>query len=87
MTDRIDYVCEACGFSIKNVMPPVRHKCRSRGLGDTIAKITKATGIATAVKVVTTIVGGKKANCGCSGRQDALNKLVPYAGEDNENGQ
>ena len=84
MTDRIDYVCETCGFSIKNVMPPVRHKCRSRGLGDTIAKITKATGIATAVNVVTAIVGGK---CGCGDRQDALNKLVPYAGEDNENGQ
>jgi len=39
-------------------------KDKSRGLGDTIAKITKAVGI--------TPCGG------CKQRQPALNKLIPY---------
>lgn len=45
---------------------------QSRGLGDTIAKITKATGIE---KVVKTITGGK---CGCEERQKKLNEIFPY---------
>lgn len=47
---------------------------KSRGLGDTIAKFTAATGIN---KVVEAIAGG---DCGCKQRQEALNKLVPYKG-------
>ena len=37
-------------------------KNKSKGLGDTIEKITKATGI----------------NCGCADRKETLNRLFPY---------
>ena len=40
----------------------------SRGLGDTVAKITAAIGI--------------KPCGGCKGRQDALNRMVPYEHKD-----
>ena len=43
----------------------------SRGLGDTVAKITRATGLAKIVKAVIP-------NCGCSGRQEWLNNKIPY---------
>ena len=46
---------------------------RSRGLGDTIEKITKATGIK---KVVDKITGKK--DCGCNKRKETLNKAFPY---------
>ena len=45
---------------------------KSKGLGDTIDKITTATGIKKAVKKVT---GG---GCGCSKRKETLNKIFPY---------
>ena len=54
----------------------VKANVRSRGLGDTVAKITKAIGIETAVKAVTQAVGVK--DCGCSQRQDTLNRVFPY---------
>ena len=44
----------------------------SRGFGDTFAKFTKATGIK---KIVKKVVGE---DCGCSERQDKLNKIFPY---------
>ena len=44
----------------------------SEGLGDTIAKITKATGIDKAVK----FIAGE--DCGCDRRKEVLNKLFPY---------
>ena len=48
---------------------------KSRGLGDTVAKITKATGIkATVDKVFDSI----DKDCGCKERQSKLNKLFPY---------
>ena len=46
---------------------------KSKGLGDTIQKFTKFTGIK---KVVNTIVGKK--DCGCNKRKEALNKAFPY---------
>ena len=46
----------------------MENKNKSKGLGDTIAKITKATGIK---KVV-------DKDCGCGKRQDTLNRLFPY---------
>jgi len=52
---------------------------KSRGLGDTIAKFTKATGIDKAVKTVAKAVGIK--DCGCSKRQEKLNQLIPYRSE------
>jgi len=48
----------------------------SKGLGDTVAKITKATGIAKAVETVTHAAGIK--DCGCNKRKDQLNNLFPY---------
>jgi hypothetical protein len=53
----------------------------SRGLGDTIAKFTHATGIAKAVEVVTEALGIE--DCGCGGRQEWANNLVPYDVESN----
>ena len=46
---------------------------RLRGLGDTIEKITKATGIKKVVEKVT----GKK-DCGCKKRKEKLNEMFPY---------
>ena len=45
---------------------------KSKGLGDTVEKITKATGIK---KAVTWALGE---DCGCDERKDSLNKLFPY---------
>ena len=47
-------------------------KKQSKGLGDTIAKITEATGIDKLVK----FVAGE--DCGCEERKEKLNKLFPY---------
>ena len=47
----------------------------SKGLGDTIEKVTKATGTKKAVEVVTNKMGMK---CGCGERRDALNRKFPY---------
>lgn len=47
------------------------HAQASKGLGDTVEKITKATGIKKAVKW---IAGD---DCGCDERKDKLNKLFP----------
>lgn len=49
----------------------------SKGLGDTIAKITEATGID---KVVEAIVGD---DCGCKARREKLNNMVPYKKNNN----
>ena len=48
---------------------------KSRGLGDSIEKFTKATGIKT---VVDRVSEGLNIPCGCDGRRDALNILFPY---------
>ena len=50
-------------------------KEKSRGLGDTIAKFTTATGIK---KIVDTIAEATGTDCGCSARQEALNDAFPY---------
>lgn len=50
---------------------------QSRGFGDTIAKITHATGIDKAVETATNIFGIK--DCGCKQRQELLNSLIPYS--------
>lgn len=48
---------------------------KSKGLGDDIEKITKATGIKS---VVDKVSKGLNIPCGCEGRKDALNKLFPH---------
>lgn len=55
----------------------VRANVRSRGLGDSIAKVTKATGIERAVKTVVKVVTGSE-DCGCDQRRDTLNRVFPY---------
>lgn len=49
---------------------------QSKGLGDTIEKITTVTGIKKIVETVTKAVG--KEDCGCNKRKDALNQRFPY---------
>ena len=48
----------------------------SKGLGDTIAKITHYTGIAKVVEVVTEALGIE--DCGCTRRRENLNYGHPY---------
>ena len=48
---------------------------KSKGLGDTIERITKATGIKAVVDKVSEITG---IDCKCQERKEALNKLYPY---------
>jgi hypothetical protein len=56
----------------------VKVNVRSRGLGDTIAKITRVTGIEKAVNTVVKATTGND-ECGkCKQRQEMLNKAFPY---------
>ena len=48
---------------------------KSKGLGDSIEKFTKATGIK---KVVDTVTKVTKKPCNCGKRKDTLNRLFPY---------
>jgi hypothetical protein len=49
---------------------------KSQGLGDTIAKITHFFGIDILAKKLANLFGEE--DCGCTRRQDKLNKIVPY---------
>ena len=59
------------GFSNATGLP----SHQSKGLGDTIEKFTRATGLKKAVDVVSKAVGK---DCGCGKRKDKLNKSFPY---------
>ena len=48
---------------------------KSKGLGDTIEKITKATGVKAVVEAVSKATGK---DCGCQKRKEALNEKFPY---------
>ena len=61
--------------AIANYKSNYMEQNKSKGLGDTVAKITKATGIK---KVVDTVSKTVKKDCGCGKRQDTLNRLFPY---------
>jgi hypothetical protein len=52
-----------------------KKKKESIGLGDTIEKITTATGIKKAVKIFTDVTG---LDCNCDERKEKLNNLFPY---------
>ena len=56
---------------LKDLIPDSLKK-ESKGLGDTIEKITEVTGIKKVVEKVT----GK--DCGCNKRKEKLNKILPY---------
>lgn len=48
---------------------------KSKGLGDTIERITTATGIKKVVSAVSNAIGK---DCGCEARKEELNKKFPY---------
>lgn len=48
----------------------------SKGLGDTIAKVTEALGIDKVAEAVAQAMG--KEDCGCKKRQQTLNDMFPY---------
>ena len=51
-------------------------KQKSKGFGDTIAKITHATGLDKVADKVAKMAG--KEDCGCGRRKDILNEIFPY---------
>ena len=48
---------------------------KSIGFGDTVEKFTRQTGIK---RLVDNVSKGLNIPCGCEGRRDALNKILPY---------
>ena len=59
---------------LQNIMV-VKDNMKSRGLGDSIHKFTKKTGIK---KMVDTVSKGLNIPCGCEGRRKAMNIMFPY---------
>lgn len=55
---------------------------QSKGFGDTVEKITTATGIK---KVVDTISKATGKPCGCKERKEKLNNMFPYNNKNNNN--
>lgn len=51
----------------------------SKGLGDTIAKLTHAIGLDKLAEEVAQTVG--KEDCGCNKRRKKLNEMFPYKGK------
>jgi hypothetical protein len=51
-------------------------KGASRGLGDSIARFTRSTGINNLAQLGAKAMGKK--DCGCNKRKEALNKAFPY---------
>ena len=49
---------------------------KSKGLGDSIEKITRLTGIKSLAQMGARAVGKK--DCGCNKRKNILNKAFPY---------
>ena len=49
---------------------------KSRGLGDSIHKITKMTGLKSLAQISASAMGFK--DCGCDKRKNWLNKQFPY---------
>ena len=50
----------------------------SRGLGDVVAKITHATGIAQAAEYLFPTTTASPDGCGCKKRQQKLNEALPF---------
>jgi len=53
-----------------------KHNPKSRGLGDTVEKITKATGLKSITDLAMNGLGIK--DCGCNKRKNWLNEKFPY---------
>lgn len=74
--------CEGCQYIDKSVVleldcesPPWIVGQSSQGLGDTITKITKATGVRKIVNKLSEVTG---IPCGCEKRRELLNNWWPY---------
>ena len=52
-----------------------KQSSKSKGLGDTVEKITTKTGIKKIVEKVSEVT---EKPCGCGKRKDALNNMFPY---------
>jgi hypothetical protein len=52
---------------------------RIKGLGDAVEAVTRATGVKAVVDKVSEVTG---VECGCKRRKEALNKMVPFGGDD-----
>jgi hypothetical protein len=48
---------------------------KSKGLGDSVEKITTATGVKAVVDALSKTTGKP---CGCAKRKDTLNRMFPY---------
>jgi NAD(P)H-nitrite reductase large subunit len=66
---------KSTGNLTKTTKPSKKAHNKPKGLGDTIEKITKATGIK---KVVDKVFDTLGKDCGCDERKEKLNKLFPY---------
>tara|TARA_B100000287_G_scaffold110202_1_gene102570 strand:- start:32824 stop:32994 length:171 start_codon:yes stop_codon:yes gene_type:complete len=51
---------------------------KSKGLGDSVEKFTKATGLKTLMEISMESFGVKKKDCGCNKRKKWLNEQFPY---------
>ncbi len=60
----------------KRIMHMQNVNRKSRGLGDTIAKVTKATGLDKVANRMAKAAGMD--DCGCGQRRDTLNRVFPY---------
>jgi len=56
---------------------------KSKGVGDTIKKITSATKLDKLAEKIAEVAG--KEDCGCKKRQDRLNRMFPYQKENYDN--
>lgn len=54
----------------------MKNKQKSRGFGDTVAKLTHFTGIDKLADRVAKAMG--KEDCGCERRREKLNEIIPY---------
>ena len=61
--------------AIANYKSNYMEKNKSKGLGDSIEKFTKATGIKKVVDTVAKVAGK---DCGCNKRKETLNRFFPY---------
>ena len=50
--------------------------CKSKGVGDTIAKITSATKLDKLAEKIAEVAGAD--DCGCKKRREKLNQMFPY---------
>ena len=55
---------------------------KQKGLGDTVAMVTKYTGIKYAIEMAKE--AGVMGDCGCNERQEKLNKMFPYGGKEQD---